>query len=43
MIIIDLAKTIHAKTPSTEADQLAADLDARIWRVFGLTAEEVVR
>lgn len=43
MTIIDLAKIIHAKTPSTEADQLAADLDARIWRVFGLPAEEVLR
>ncbi|GAB1385108.1 N-6 DNA methylase [Melaminivora sp.] len=41
--IIDLVKIIHAKTPSTEADQLAADLDARIWRVFGLSAEEVLR
>lgn len=41
--IIDLAKIIHAKTPSAEADQLAADLDARIWRVFGLPAEEVLR
>lgn len=43
MIIINLAKKIHASTPSTEADQLAADLDVRIWRVFGLTAEEVLR
>lgn len=43
MIIIDLAKTIHANTPSAEADQLAADLDARIWRVFGLPDEEVLR
>jgi adenine-specific DNA-methyltransferase len=43
MIIIDLAKTIHANTPSAEADQLAADLDARIWRVFGLIAEEILR
>ena len=43
MIIIDLAKKIHAKTPSTEADQLAVDLDARIWRVFGLSTEEVLR
>jgi adenine-specific DNA-methyltransferase len=41
--IIDLAKEIHAKTPSTEADQLAADLNARIWRAFGLPAEEVLR
>jgi hypothetical protein len=43
MAIIDLAKIIHAKTPSTEADQLAADLDTRIWRVFGLSAEKVLR
>ncbi len=41
--IIAMAKKIHAKTPSTEADQLAADLDARIWRVFGLNAEKVSR
>ena len=41
--IIDLAKIIHAQTPSTEADQLAADLDARIWRVFGLPVEEILR
>lgn len=39
--IIALAKEIHSKTPSTEADQLAADLDARIWNVFGLPAEKV--
>ena len=41
MTIVALAKEIHAKIPSTEADQLAADLDARIWRVFGLHAEKV--
>jgi len=41
--IINLAKKIHAKTPSTEADQLAANLDAQIWRVFGLPAEKVWR
>lgn len=39
--IIALAKEIHAQMPSTGADQLAADLDARIWRVFGLHAEKV--
>jgi len=39
--IIALAKEIYAKMPSTEADQLAAELDARIWRVFGLPAEKV--
>ena len=43
MSIIDLAKIIHTKTPSTEADQLAAELDAKIWHVFGLPAEEVLR
>ena len=42
MIIIDLAKNIYAKTPSTEADELAANLNARIWRVFGLEAEKVL-
>lgn len=41
MKIVALAKNIHTKMPSTEADQLAADLDARIWRVFGLHAEKV--
>ena len=41
MMIITLAKMIHAKTPSTEADELAANLDARIWRVFGLNTEKV--
>lgn len=41
MMIIALAKKIHANIPSTEADQLAADLNARIWRVFGLHAEKV--
>ncbi len=37
MTIIELAKKIYAKTPSTEADQLAIDLDVRIWRIFGFT------
>jgi len=41
MKIIALAKEIHAKLPSTEADQLAAELDTRIWHVFGLAAEKV--
>ena len=39
--IIALAKEIHDKIPSSEADQLAADLDARIWCVFGLPAEKI--
>ncbi|MGE4503506.1 MAG: N-6 DNA methylase [Thiomicrospira sp.] len=41
--IIDLVKKIHAKTPSKEADELAVDLDARIWNVFGLPAKEILR
>jgi len=41
MTIIALAKEIHAKMPSAEANQLAVHLDARIWRVFGLHAEKV--
>lgn len=41
MAIVALAKEIHAKIPSPEADQLAADLDARVWRVFGLRVEKV--
>ncbi len=43
LTIINLAKTIHATTPSTEANQLAADLNTRIWRVFGLSAEKILR
>lgn len=43
MTIISLTKQIHAKTPSLEANRLAADLDARIWRAFGLPAEKVLR
>jgi adenine-specific DNA-methyltransferase len=39
--IIAIAKEIYTKTPSTEADQLAANLDALIWRAFGLHAEKV--
>ena len=39
--IIALAKEIHDKIPSSEANQLAADLDARIWCVFGLPAEKI--
>jgi len=39
--IIALAKTIYAKTPSPEADKLASELDALVWRIFGLGLEEV--
>jgi len=39
--IISLAKIIYAQTPSTEADQLAANLDELIWQAFGLHSEKV--
>lgn len=39
--IIALAKEIHANTPSVEAEKFAAELDARIWRIFGLRTEEI--
>lgn len=38
--MVALAKAIHAKTPSGEADGLAAQLEARVWRAFGLAIEE---
>lgn len=41
--IVSLAKAIHAATPSSEADQMAADLDFRVWRVFGLDPEKIAR
>ena len=37
-MIVKLAKEIHSKLPSTEADELAAELDTRIWRVFGVSS-----
>ncbi|OUL86845.1 Eco57I restriction-modification methylase domain-containing protein [Paraburkholderia hospita] len=39
--IISIAKAIHAKLPSSEADAMAADLDSRIWRAFGLEREKI--
>ncbi|WP_426115314.1 Eco57I restriction-modification methylase domain-containing protein [Massilia sp. PWRC2] len=36
--IIAMAKLIHAKTPSRQADQLALKLDGLVWRAFGLEA-----
>ncbi len=36
--IVALAKLIHARTPSSEADQLALELDGMVWRAFGLPA-----
>lgn len=40
--IIDMVKRIHAATPSLEADRMAAELDERVWQVFGL-GEEIAR
>jgi hypothetical protein len=40
--IISLVKNIHAKLPSIEADSLAAELDAMIWKIFGLKPEEIM-
>ncbi len=39
--IVAIAKAIHAKLPSAEADCLAADLDERVWHVFGLYPEKI--
>ncbi len=39
--IIAMAKDIYQETPSVEAEQLAARLDALVWRVFGLPAEKI--
>lgn len=37
--IIDAAKRLYELTPSNEADQIAADLNLRIWEAFGLLPE----
>lgn len=34
--IIALTKKVHAATPSPEADELAKQLDAMVWKAFGL-------
>lgn len=39
--IVAMSKDIYAKLPSDEADHLAGKLDEIIWRVFGLSHEEV--
>lgn len=39
--IISLAKEVHAKLPSREAEELAKELDALVWRVFGLEPEKI--
>lgn len=42
-VIIEQVKRIYEKTPSKEADELALNLDKRVWEVFGLNFEEVSR
>ncbi len=39
--IIEMAKSIHAKLPSEETDRLAAELNNKIWEVFGLLPEKI--
>ena len=39
--MVALAKQIYAHTPSVVADELATQLEARVWRAFGLTVEEI--
>ncbi|WP_419813066.1 Eco57I restriction-modification methylase domain-containing protein [Bacterioplanoides sp.] len=41
--IIDLAKLIYEKTPSAEADKLASELEALIWKAFGFDSKEITR
>lgn len=41
--IINLAKAIHEELPSNAADQKISELNALVWKVFGLNAEEVSR
>ena len=41
--IISLAKSIHATFSSSASEQKIADLDALVWRVFGLVTEEISR
>lgn len=40
--IITMTKKIHALTPSSEADTMAAELDELVWSVFGL-GEKIAR
>jgi hypothetical protein len=41
--IISLAKDIYEKTPSIEVEKLSSELEALIWRVFGLVPKEASR
>lgn len=39
--IIELAKSIHSSLPSSVANHQIAEVDALVWKVFGLDQEEV--
>lgn len=41
--IINLAKLIYKKTPSVEAENLAVELEALVWRAFGFDLKEISR
>ena len=41
--IVALTKVIHAKLSSGDITDLAAELDACVWRVFGLDFEKTSR
>jgi len=43
LVIVALAKEIHSKLPSIEADALSTKLDDLIWQVFGLNSEKASR
>lgn len=39
--IVETAKAIYAKLPSIEAQEMEANLDEQVWRVFGLHREKI--
>jgi hypothetical protein len=41
--IINLAKIIYEKTPSSEADKLGSELEGLIWKAFGFDSKEISR
>lgn len=41
--IVTLAKRIYNLLPSPQAATLMAELDAKVWQVFGLSAEKIMR
>lgn len=41
--IVNLTKEIYAKTPSAETEQLYSELDASVWKAFGLDFKKISR